>query len=122
MKRIITDLETRLLEGGFHLKNKVYEGKHSEKIKSYLYLKDMRACVYVVELDKTRNHIINYSFRNYSVHEYSKGILEGLEEVLTHLKTYLDSIYDFSTNEVREEPIYIQEYEVPFVEESYFDD
>lgn len=126
MRRKETKLETNLITKGFKLSHKVYTGKHSDKIFSYIYIKENRACVYEVSLDKTRDKIIGYQFNTCNVHEYTYGIIDGLKEVLDGLKTELNDIYDFEQEVAKDyEEIKLEDLETNFdnyIEEAMFDE
>lgn len=115
-----TLLEQELMSRGFSLSHKTYTGYKNRKVDSYIYIKDIHACVYEVILDFTRNKIKDLRFTNYSIHEYSQGIIEGLKEVLDSFRLDINTFYDFEKNCVREIE-FTTDFDTP-IEESYFDD
>ena len=119
MKRKETRLEKNLIGLGYHLSHKTYTGKHSDKVDTYVYVKDNGFIEYSVFLNKDRTTIRNYSFKNKVYMEYTNGILESLEEINGKFKNELMGIYDFA-NECAYEITEIKD--DPFIEESGFDD
>lgn len=115
MKRKVTQLEHNLISRGYHLSHKTYTGKNSDKVDTYIYIKDKNNINYYVALDKNRNEIVHYSFTNNYNMYYSNGTLESLLEINARFNLELQEIYDFG----KKESIEINE---PFIEESSFDD
>lgn len=119
MKRKETRLEKNLIGLGYHLSHKTYTGKHSDKVNTYVYVKDNGVVEYSVSLDKNREQIVYYSFTNHRTLDYNFGILESLQEIHTKFNEELMSVYDFATKCAYE----ITEIKSdPFIEESGFDD
>ena len=121
MKRKETRLEKNLLGIGYHLSHKTYTGKHSDKVDTYVYIKDNGVIEYSVFLNKDRTTIRNYSFRNKVYMDYTSGILDSLIEINSKFQNELMGIYDFSRNCAYEIPD-IGFSSDPFIEESGFDD
>ena len=70
MKRKITELEQKLINDGWQLVLKRYQGKKSEKVLCYEYHKtsDLRnnnkTYDQVIQLDQKRSQIVNYGIKN----------------------------------------------------------
>ena len=70
MKRKITNLEQKLINDGWQLVLKRYQGKKSEKVLCYEYHKtsDLRnnnkTYDQVIQLDQKRSQIVNYGIKN----------------------------------------------------------
>ena len=133
MKRKITLLEKNLLTKNYKLTGKTYTGKHSDKVESYIYEKQVNNTTYFVYLDKTREKISHYSFTNNFFKVFDNGKIEGLQEVLLYFEEELKSLYDFEkktatpiveyTDLVQGYKETVDEFEnVPFIEEGIFDD
>lgn len=94
MTRKITELEQLLLDDGWYLIRKNYEGKHSEKVSFYEYAK----CVLyeeslgfqaVVKLNAERNKIINIGIPNVNIAELDKESEEELHSRFFFLQDYV---------------------------------
>lgn len=98
MKRKITELEKKLLNNGWKLSTKHYEGKHSERTWFYEYTKYMN---YEGELfgvkviiDPKRNHIIDYGIENL-IKDYASVLCfnsECLQDLTNKFKALENSI------------------------------
>ena len=122
-RRKETLLERNLIEKGYRLSHKTYEGKYSEKVNNYVYKHDNGAVEYQVSLDRTREKIDHYAFTTKTYIEFTNGILDSLQEINECFVNELKDIYDF-TNECAKEyvPFTIDDLNDPFIEESVFDD
>ena len=122
MRRKETMLESNLIELGFRLSHKTYVGKHCDKVDHYVYKLLKVSTAYVVELDKTREHIVSYYFENMDKHHYTFEYINLLYDVIQDFYGDLCKIYDFNGHRALE----LEEYEEVdndnFVEESAFDD
>lgn len=125
MKRKETLLESNLIYLGFRLVGKTYTGKHSDKVEGYHYEKEVGETTYVVNLDKTREEIVSFLFRNPHFYEFDLGKINGLYDVFNQFTLELQKIYNFSDKKALSIYNFIVEEENindPFVEESNFDD
>jgi len=113
MKRKETLLETNLIKLGYHLSHKTYTGKHSDKVDTYVYQKENEVITYSVALNKTREKIVDKSFTNHRVLEYTRGILDSLEEISGKFEEELASLFVVLETTIENHD--------PFVEESNFD-
>lgn len=102
MKRKETSLETNLISRGYHLSHKTYVGKHSDKVDTYVYVKNNGEILFSVALDKNRNKIVHYSFKNNRSFDYTFELLETLLEINTNFHNELMVIYDFTLNKAKE--------------------
>lgn len=120
MKRKETVLETNLIGLGYYLIHKTYIGNHSDKVDTYTYKKDNGVIEFYVDLDKTREKIVRYYFKNKEHISFTDGILESLLQINNKFHEELEEYYDFANQCVKEiDPDIKCE---PFVEESAFDD
>lgn len=97
MTRKITELEQLLLDDGWYLIRKNYEGKHSEKVSFYEYTK----CVpyekdlgfqAVVKLNAERNKVINVGIPNVYVEKLDYDSSVELHSKFLFLKEYVMKI------------------------------
>ena len=122
MKRKQTLLEENLIKKGYMLSHKTYCGKNSSKVDQYVYVRDNGVIFYMINIDRTREHIENYSFTNKIRLDYTNGIIESLQEIMEHFENNLKDIYDFENKVAKEWTPFEMEDDYPFVEESVFDD
>ena len=114
MKRKITTLEEKLISRNYKLEKKTYIGKNRDKVYSYTYSVKVSPITYYVELDKTREKIINFSFINDYYPHYDFSYIDYINKLYMDFVKLLESFYDFHEQDVIEP--------CPFVEESGFDD
>ena len=85
MRRKITDLEQELITHGYRLTHKVYDGKHSEKILSYVYCKDDQS----VALDYKREKVIDFGLWNVNFNYLSKQDLITINQRFKRLNDFV---------------------------------
>ena len=102
MKRRETLLEHKLIENGYKLVFKTYKGKKSEKVDNYVFSKLEGETEFIVCLNKDRNEITCYYFKNDRFAHYDLGKIEGLRYVYEGFENFLKSIYDFKEKRVLE--------------------
>lgn len=102
MKRKETLLEKKLIENNYRLKEKTYTGKNSDKVDNYIYSYENGETEFFVNLDKTREHIVYYSFNNSKFYKYDLGKIESLKYVFDSFEEFLKSIYDFKERRAKE--------------------
>jgi len=102
MKRKTTELEESLINDGWYLSSKEYEGKHSEKTSCYEYTK----CVpydgdlgfqAIVRLDPTREKILNIGIPNVYIDKLDDEQAAELHNRFLFLKDYVIKITQKST-------------------------
>lgn len=99
MKRKTTKLEGKLIENGYILSFKNYQGKHSEKTLSYTYLKGEM----FIELDQKREKIINYGLLNVNFPSFTLLELDTLTEDFDNLDTFVKNLQYQSDNNFEQE-------------------
>lgn len=100
MKRTITDLEQKLINDGWQLVLKRYQGKHSEKTLCYEYHKtsDLRnnnkTYEQVIKLDKKRSQIVQYGINNVQVDFLDNEELTLIRFLFLELRHYVEKLTD----------------------------
>ena len=101
--RTNTELEEKLIKGGFRLESKTYIGKKSEKTHSYIYKAEIERTPMqaMVQLNAKRTKIISWGISNMSIENYGykthyecAEYLKILEEALNQLGIDLDWDYE----------------------------
>lgn len=122
MRRKQTQLETNLIELGYKLSHKTYYGKKSEKVDKYVFIKQNGHITYQVSIDRTREHICDYSFITDEIRRImvvNDDSIEYLQEINNKFHEEMSYIYDFKGKHAHELE---NPFDEPFVEESVFDD
>ena len=92
MKRKTTELEQRLIDNGFELKCKHYEGRHSEKICSYEYIGVVFGITTRVLLDRHRTCILTFSIYQPYGELLDEQVIYELSGHIKTIKKFLDNI------------------------------
>ena len=92
MKRKTTELEKKLIQDGWRLHNKVYEGKKSEKTSAYIYAKEEGAFVKILQLNPKREEIIKVAINNIDLHTLTHETVQFINKIWLDLKQYATNL------------------------------
>ena len=98
MNRNVTELEQKLINDGWYLSFKSYQGKHSEKTLCYEYHKtaDLRlenkTFDQVIKLDTKREHVVNYGVLNPDIELLDQDTMTFVRGLFITLRDYVARI------------------------------
>ena len=104
-KRKVTKIETYIMAHGFVLDHKTYYGKHSEKTKSYVYIKGNM----FIELNRTREYVEHIGLLNVNCPRLSYMELRCIKHDFGHLETFVETMIKELNGEEEPKRLYVEE-------------